>query len=292
MISSLVLPGLQKKNAGRIDERGTAMITEALKPNSCDATLVSNMYKDIHRWAVWLLVLGVVNLVFVLCNELDFTWIFFLITAALSLKTRIPQMFRLYAVLVGGAAVSNVIYCFTNGEWGWFILPVLQIVWTIGIVRQYRKYRQLSLADLYQSGNWPEKLGPPQEESVILGRFAKASLLITLFMFILFSIACIGIVIYGFSLASQGYEMPETVVNQPPETAVTQPSDENQGSSVFDVFLSMPLLALGLSTAALVPENPKRDLALVGVIINSIILGLYLALIIIGSLAVARGINP
>lgn len=257
------------------------MVTEALKNTITEAAQVAKMYEDIKRWAKGLLVVGALSAVFFNQLELDPTWgIVLMITGVLSIKVRIPQMFRLYAVLVGGVAVSNLLNSLGTESWVWSIIWVISLlVWTASLARQYKKYRQLPLADLYQAGNWPEELGPPQEESLILRRFTKASLLITLFMFILFSTTCVGLVIYASVLVSQGSRLTETAFWQ------------STVASLFPYILagleSMSLFTLALSTAALVPKNPKRDLALVGVIVSSVCLALYYGFLVIQMLVLS-----
>lgn len=250
------------------------MSTKIVQDSSAEIDLVSQMYKNCRSWAIVTLVLGGVSLIG--RETFDPGWgIILIITSILSWKTRIPGMFALYAVIMGWAAITNLVVGLSGGEWWWFVLALAQTFWTVSLIKQLRKYRSLRITELYQAGDWPANLSPPQNEEGKSRNFAFASVIMAASPWILLPVFCLAITIYV--LAYQSSQPPEIVMQSFDQLAFA-----NLTQFLCSGTIAMPVLALGLGIAALVSKTSKKKLALGGVITSAIFLIIFLILALIG----------
>jgi hypothetical protein len=186
------------------------------------------------------------------------------LVALLSWKAKIPAMFIVYSIIMGWAALSNGISILFGGEIFWLAFSLLQVYWMFTIVREYRRYRRLPLGELYQSGDWPDRLGPPLNETAIGGRFAIGGSILAALSFILFPISCLGTMLLS--------AIPEFSV-----------SDTLTGF-IFAFLVDLSVLALALSAAALFSTKTRRGLAIGGIVASALVLIFWLGLIVIVNL--------
>lgn len=247
---------------------------------------VSKMYKDMRSWATFSIVLGIISIFSF--GTFDPAWgILMIVVGLLSWKVKIPGMYAIYAVIMGWAAVTNALTVFSGEGNFWFILAVIQVGWTIMIVKQMRKYRQLHLQDLYQAGMWPPDLDPPQDEQKISQMFATASAAIAATAWGLISIACLAI----FVLVLMFYP---TIMDQSqlPEASTPPASDTGipLADHLFSLYIYAVILSQALGFAALASRTQNRGLAIAGATASSIFLAFYLMLLVLGS--IATFVNP
>ena len=152
---------------------------------------VVQMYKSIRSWATTSLVLG--GLSVFAGGTLDPVWgVVMIIVAILSWRIKIPAMFVLYSVFVAWAAIMNGLSVLVGGGVQWLLLAAMQVYWVISILKQFTRYNQLPLQELYQAGTWPVDLAPPQQESIITGRFSIAGVILAVIALILLPTVFVG----------------------------------------------------------------------------------------------------
>lgn len=238
------------------------MSTITVQGTSAEMDLVTEMYKNFRSWAIVSLVLGGVSVI--ASGIFDAGWgIVLIIIAALSWKTRIPEMFAVYAVIMAWAAFLNLVSYLPGGEWWWLTLASLQIYWTVVIVKQYRKYRRLPLQELYQSGGWPADHPAPQDEKLILSRFAIVGVILAGVNLVLFPGLCIGTAV--FEIQAQLTETPAITI------------------VLMSGLMDLTVLALGLSCAALLAKTDHKGLAIGGVAMSGLQLIIWIGLWLLGT---------
>lgn len=238
------------------------MPTKTVKVSSAEMGLVIEMYKNYRSWAIFSLLLGGASLI--ASETLDPGWgVVLIVIAVLSWKTRIPGMFAVYAVIMAWAAFCNLVSSLPGGEWWWLTLASLQIYWTVAIVKQFRKYRCLPLQKLHRSGNWPADLAAPQDETLILSRFAIVGAILAGANFVLLPGVCIGTVVF---------EITAQVTETPPITI-----------ALMSGLMDLTVLALGLSCAALLAKTDKKGLAISGVAMSGLQLITWIGLWLLGT---------
>jgi hypothetical protein len=242
--------------------RSAGMSTTTVQCSSAEMDLVKEMYKNFRSWAIVSLVLGGVSVI--ARGIFDPGWGIVLITiAALSWKTRIPGMFAVYAVIMAWAAFMNITAGLSGGKPWWLGLGLMQVFWTVAIVKQYRKYRRIPLQKLYQSGNWPADLLPPQDEKLILCRFAIAGAVLAGINLFLQPSLCIGTVI--FEISAQLTETPQIVF------------------VLLSGLIDLTVLALGLCCAALLAKTDKKGLAISGAAMSGLQVIIWMVLWFLGT---------
>jgi hypothetical protein len=242
--------------------------------SSLEKEPVSIMYKEIHSWAVFSLILGGISIFS--GSTLDPVWGFLMIVVAiLSRKTRFPGMFAVYAVVMGWAAVMNALSVLSGGELYWLILAVFQIGWTVSLVKKIKKFSQLNLAELYRAGQWPTDLAPPQDEEKLANKYAGASAILATIPWAIFSLAC-GSIILLVILFTATQTMPAGAAEG---TALPVEDSPGIGQNYFcsgTIYLAVLSLAFGL--AAMVSRTSKRKLAISGIVASSLFLSIVLIL--------------
>jgi hypothetical protein len=238
------------------------MSTITVQGSSSEMDLVAEMYKNFRSWAGISLVLGGISVI--ASRIFDAGWgIVLIIIAVLSWKARIPGMFAVYAVIMAWAAFTDLVAGLSGGEWWWLRLGLMQVFWTVAIVKQYRKYRGLPLQELHQSGGWPADLAAPQDEKLISSRFAIAGAVLAGANFILLPRLCIGTVVYEI----------QTQITETPAITI----------ALLSGLLNFTILALGLSGAALLAKTPKKGLAILGVAMSGLQLITWIGLWVLGT---------
>lgn len=252
------------------------MSTTTVQGSGSEVDLVLEMYKNFRSWAVVSLIMGGASLV--ARETFDPVWgIVLIVIAVLSWKTRIPGMFAVYAVVMAWAAFSNLVSGLSGGERWWLGLALMQVFWTVAIVKQYRKYRYIRLTELYQAGTWPANLDPPRNENVVSGHFAAASVILAACPWLFLPVFCLAI--FLFALAAQSSQSPEIAMQ-----SLDQPGFVSLSQFLCSGTLAMTVLALALGTGALVSKTTKRNLAIGGVIASAVFLIILLAFLLIGIL--------
>lgn len=223
---------------------------------------VEKMYKSIRSWAIFSVILG--GLSIVAGDIFNPVWGIVLITIGiLSWKVKIPQMFIIYGVIMGWAAIGNILSVITGeGVW-WLGLSLLQVYLTVVIIKDYRKYRRIPIQKIYDGGRWPEKLAPPQDEMKIVDRFAISSFIGSAVSIAIMSVSLMSCLVLLFF------------------TGAASPAPEWLffiGLAAVDI----AVLTLGMGIAALVSKGNKRGLAIGGIVISSLVLfGFVIANILI-----------
>ncbi len=212
---------------------------------------VVQMYKSIRSWATTSLVLG--GLSVFAGGTLDPVWgVVMIIVAILSWRIKIPAMFVLYSVFVAWAAIMNGLSVLVGGGVQWLLLAAMQVYWVISILKQFTRYNQLPLQELYQAGTWPVDLAPPQQESIITGRFSIAGVILAVIALILLPTVFVGgVVLAMITSASQPPQLMEWLLGGAVDIAV---------------------LALGLSCAAVLSKNNRRGWAIGGIAVSALVL--------------------
>jgi hypothetical protein len=223
---------------------------------------VEKMYKSIRSWAIFSVILG--GLSIVAGDIFNPVWGIVLITIGiLSWKVKIPQMFIIYSVIMGWAAIGNTLSVITGGGVWWLGLSLLQVYLTVVIIKDYRKYRKIPIQKIYDGGRWPEKLTPPQDEMKIVDRFAISSFIGSAVSIAIMSVSLMSCLVLLFI------------------TGASSPAPEWLffiGLAAVDI----AVLTLGMGIAALVSKNNKRGLAIGGIVISSLVLfGFVIANILI-----------
>ena len=238
------------------------MSTTTVQGSSAEINLVLEMHKNFRSWAVVSLIMGGASLV--ARETFDPVWgIVLIVIAVLSWKTRIPGMFAVYAVIMAWAAFSNLVSGLSGSEWWWLGLASAQIYWTIAIVRQWRKYRHLPLQELHQSGVWPADLPPPQNETLILSRFAVIGAILAGVSLVLLPGLCIGTVV--IEISAQLTETPPIMM------------------LLMSGLLAVSVLALGLSCAALLSKTDRKGFAISGVAMSGLQLIIWIGILLLGT---------
>jgi hypothetical protein len=238
------------------------MSTITVQGSSSKMDLVTEMYKNFRSWAGISLVLGGMSVI--ASGIFDAGWgIVLIIIAVLSWKARVPGMFAVYAVIMAWAAFLNLVAGLSGGAWWWLGLGLMQVFWTVAIVKQYKKYRGLPLQELYQSGGWPADLADPQDEKLISGRFAIAGAILAGANFVLLPGLCIGTVV--FEIQTQVTETPAITI------------------ALLSGLMDLTVLALGLSGAALLAKTDKKGLAISGVAMSGLQLITWIGLWVLGT---------
>lgn len=259
-------PELNLAHAAARDESGIQaselpLAEGTLSQQSMDAY---QMYKSIQSWAILFLIWGGLSIILGSTFDADPVWgVLMVVVAALSWKVKIPGMFLLYAVMMGWAALTNGLSIFTGVSW-WAGFALFQVYWAYSLVMSYRKYSQVGLQDLYQSGPWPANLPAPQNESTIAYRFAAAGVILSAISLILLPGACIVSIAVGMANPSaQGSAL---------EIAL-------YGASV-----DIAVLALGLICIALFSKTINKGPAIAGAVMSVLTMILWLGLFILGIL--------
>jgi hypothetical protein len=103
-------------------------------------TTYSTMLASVRSWGVWQLVLGGLQM---LQDQAISPWgIVLLLVGGLSFYFRSAAMFVIYAVTIGWAGLSNLLY----GEGLWKGFALLQGWWTIQIFQEFFRYRRAQAA--------------------------------------------------------------------------------------------------------------------------------------------------
>ncbi len=224
--------------------------------------LVRRMYEHIRSWAITSLMWG--GLSIFASGTLDLVWgIVMFVIAILSWKIRIPAMFVLYSAFMAWAAVMNGLSALTGGNMLWLGMAALQIYWTISIMKQFKIYRQLPLQELFEAGNWPANLEPPQQESAITGKFAVVGAIVGALALVLLPVTFAGSII----LAMVGIELNSQLVYQ-----------------LLSGIVDLAVLALGLAGAALLSRTERKIWAIGGVVCSVLVLIGWLLFLIVMNL--------
>lgn len=224
---------------------------------------VSLLYNGIRSWTIWSLLIGGTSII--ASSVFDPVWgVLLIVVAILSWKIKIPAMFIIYTIAMGWVAVENAMSVLGGGDTWWLTLAIVQAVLTITIAKQFRKYRNLQLQEIYQTGAWPAHIPPPQDEAVVLNRFAIAGVILAGASLILLPSICAGSFAWEFiSPSSTPWQLFYIVLNSTVDIAV---------------------LALGLSCAARFAGNNKRGFTLGGIVMSALVLIAWLGFDIIAIL--------
>jgi len=225
---------------------------------------VAKMYKSIRSWAILSVIVGGTSLV--AGGTVDPVWgIVLIVTGVLSWRIKIPQMYVIYSVIMGWAAIGNGLAVISGESVWWLALALLQVYFVFIIIRDYRKYRQLRVQELYEEGNWPDELAPPQNEKKIVDRFALSSLIAGVGSIVIMSVTFMGCLILLF-ITEASAPFPEWL---------------------FFVGLgavNIAVLALGMGCAAVVSKSSRRGIAIAGVVVCSLVLIGYIGFILLSVL--------
>ncbi len=133
----------RKERIQLITENFSDSSEEAEDANSSDA-----MKKDIRRWGIWLIILGIIH--FIAAGYLDPVWGgIIIIIGILNLCIRRRGMF-----IVNGAAlilvgIMNISGSLLDGFGGWTVFGVLQLVWGAKEIKKFGRYalREVEVSD-------------------------------------------------------------------------------------------------------------------------------------------------
>jgi len=221
-----------------------------------EETIKADLHKSIRSWTITLIIFG--GLSFFVNKLFDPGWGIVLITVAiLSWKIRTPAMFIIYGVLMGWTALNNI-FAAISGEIWWLGLALLQVIWTVSVLRRYKKFCHLQTRD----------------EVKVLGNFGKASGIISIACMVLPPASCLGVFTYILTLGEAALVSPSPQLQQLMETYFTY---------VF-TFANLALLALGLGIAAMTAKHNHKGWAVAGIVMSSIILAGWTLLSILGTI--------
>jgi hypothetical protein len=231
---------------------------------------VASMYKSIRSWAIGSILLG--GLSILASGTFNPGWgIVVIVIGLLSWKIKTPAMFAVYSVMIGWAAVMNGVWGLQSKDWVLLIFALLQVYWTVSIVRPYRRYRTLRLKELFEAGKWLSSLARPADEAVVSNRFSIASTILAGITMIILPLTCIGT--FGYSIlmdnaiTEQGSSLNETLMQV--------------AGIVMDTLIGIAVLALGLGVAAMLSGSKRKGLAIAGTVMSAIVLVSWIGLMIL-----------
>ncbi|MCP4536834.1 MAG: tetratricopeptide repeat protein [Chloroflexi bacterium] len=225
---------------------------------------VLRMHERIRSWATTSLIFG--GLSIFAGGTFDPVWgVVMIVLAILSWKVKVPAMFILYAAFMGWAAVSNAISVLTGGDIWWGILVLVQISWTVSIFKEFKQYSRLPLQELFEAGDWPATLGPPQNGTVIAGRFAIAGAVLAALSIVLLPLVLVAS--FALSFIAETSQTPQILI------------------WLLSGSVDIAVLALGLSGAALLSKTERKIWAIGGVVISALVLIGWLGFLLVIGLA-------
>ncbi|HEX9091159.1 MAG TPA: hypothetical protein VF831_06700 [Anaerolineales bacterium] len=132
-------------------------------------------HKSLLPWTVSFLIIGGITIYGT--EMLDYGWgVILIIAALLTWKNKNPSMYIVYVGIMGWSGAMNTLSLLLGDpedKW-WVIIGLVQLAWTVLIVRQYRKFQHL------RTGN----------EAVIFSYFGRASAIISGIILFLVPCAC------------------------------------------------------------------------------------------------------
>ncbi len=215
---------------------------------------VTAMEKDIRSTALWLLLIGVIQIF--TSGFLSVPWGLFLILVGLaSFYFRERVMFVVYSVTMGWAALSNLL----SSQTVWIGLAVVQIIWAISLFRKFFHYEKAERG-LEQKPDARLTLTPsPPSQSQRL--FPYLGCLFGIISFGGFIAMSVSLVIY--------------MVNFEPDQIVT-------GLEFgLDLMVNIGVLGVSVSLASLLSKFNPRYLPIGGMISGGLTMIFFLALALI-----------
>ena len=221
---------------------------------------VRQMHSDLRRWTISSLVIGALS-VFV-GGTFDPVWgVVMIVIAILAWQIKLPAMFVLYGVLMAWAAVMNGLGVLMGGSAIWMALSFLQVYWAYSIFKRWKKYNDLELGELYESGEWPPEIDPPQDEGTVASRFGIAGLILSLLALVLlpamFVVAVVLVAVTGEGV-SPGWMV-----------------------WLIEGSVDMGVMGLGLSLAGMLSGNERRGWAIGGTVTSALVLVVWLVLLML-----------
>ncbi len=214
------------------------------------------MQREIRSWGFWSLGLGALHIA--TSGWLSAPWgILLVIVGLASFYFHEAAMFVIYAVTLGWAGISNLIY----GQGAWKAFALLQAVFVFQILQQYRRFRRAQTErSLKVQVENPDR--PLSERSTHIFPWAGA---------VLGSLSLTGLVLVLFSVfllvaATESHAFSRTL------------------GVIEGVAVDGAVLGLALGLAALFSGNRRKLVAITGCVLSGLTLLIELALGLIGSL--------
>ncbi len=213
------------------------------------------MLKEIRTSAFWLIGVGVVSIV--ASGFLSAAWGILLVVVGLaSFFIKDAALFVVYGVTLAWAAISNALGGIHGQGWGWAAFSLLQIYLVIRVFRDYRGFRRVQ-------SEWQGMPHPDDQAAAAPSRVVRAFPAVGC---LLGALALVGVVILFVALLDVvGWLEVEEV------------------GPALDFVINLAVLGLAVSLAGLLARYRPKVLAVLGIIANSIVLLLYVALALLSS---------
>lgn len=213
------------------------------------------MLKEIRTSAFWLIGVGVVSIV--ASGFLSAAWGILLIVVGLaSFFIKDAALLVVYGVTLAWAALSNALGGIHGQGWGWAAFSLLQIYLVIRVFRDYRGFRRVQ-------SEWQGMPHPDDQAAAAPSRVVRAFPAVGC---LLGALALVGVVILFVALLD----------------VVGWLEVEDVGPAL-EFVINLAVLGLAVSLAGLLARYRPKVLAVLGIIANSIVLLLYVALALLSS---------
>jgi hypothetical protein len=215
------------------------------------------MLREIRSWALWLIVMGVIQVV--ASGVLNASWgILLIIVGLASFYFRDAAMFVVYSVTIAWAGVSNLL----SGSGMWQIFALVQAFFVYTILQQFRRFRRAQAEETQKLlAEHPEQIPLPDRSARI---FPWAGL-------VLGSLSLTGLVLVFFgafilTAMTRGAKLPTWI------------------GRVEGLSIDGAVLGLAVSLAALLSGSQRKIVSIVGCVLSGMTLLIELGLILIGRL--------
>ena len=238
--------------------------TRALEKDAIPQINVLQMHKDLRSWAITSLLFGALSIF--AGGTLDPIWgIVMIATAVLAWRVKLPAMFVLYSVTMAWAALMNGVNALLGGDLPWLGASLLQVYWVYSIMRRWKRYTRFPLEQVYESGDWPAAVAPPQSEPSITGAFAIAGIVLAVIALVL--VPGTFILNVAFIAITQTAAVPTWVFR------------------LIEGAVDVGVMALGLSLAAMLSRNERKGWAIGGTVVSAVVLGGWLLVVLLLTLS-------
>ena len=214
-------------------------------------------HKSLLPWTVSFLIIGGITIYGT--EMLDYGWgVILIIAAILTWKNKSPFMYIVYGGIMGCSGALNTLSLLLGDpedKW-WGIIGLVQIAWTVLIIRQYKKYQHLR----------------SENATLVLSHFGRASAIISgiIMFFVPSACGCWGI----------------SLITLKDEALAAQTGVFGQlFNPIFLTLVDLAVLSLGLGLAAVIHEKNYRSMAMAGVIMSAIILAGLVAFLSLASIS-------